>query len=206
MRFDVAALDAETCGRLMTATVLPRPIAWIVTLGPDGTRNAAPFSFFNALCSWPPVLGFGIQPRDDGSPKDTLANIRASGEFVVNLVSYAQAQAMNATAVQHPPDVDEIALAGLETVRSRSVAPPRIADAPVAYECRLRDVVDIACGRVIVLGDVVVLHVADDAVIDPLRGHIDGVALDLIGRMHGRDQYLRARELFQVARPGPPSH
>lgn len=200
MRFDVASLDPDVCARLMTATIVPRPIAWIVTLAGDGTRNAAPFSFFNALCSWPPVLGFGAQPRDDGSPKDTIANIRETGEFVVNLVSHAQAEAMNATAAQHPPDTDEIALAGLADTPSNMVAPPRVAEAPVAFECRLRSVIDIAGARAIILGDVVMIHVADHAILDPARGHVDGVALDLIGRMHGRDQYIRARDLFRLGR------
>ncbi len=184
----------------MTATLLPRPIAWITTLATDGTRNAAPFSFFNVLCSWPPVLGIGMQPRVDGLPKDTLANIRANGEFVVNLVAYDQASSMNATSATYPPDVDEIALVGLSVLASDCITPPRIAGAPVAYECRLRSVIDIADGRVIVLGNVVMVHVAAHAVHNAARGHVDGAALDLIGRMHGRDNYVRTNDLFRVER------
>lgn len=206
MRFDVATLDAEMCGRLLTATVLPRPIAWVVTLAADGSRNAAPFSFFNALCSWPPILGFGMQPRDDGSAKDTLANILATSEFVINLVSFEQAGAMNVTGGHHPPAVDELTLAGLASIASDRVAPPRIAGAPVAYECRLREVIEIEGGRAIVLGDVVMLHIVDQAVTDAARGHIDGAVLDLVGRMHGRDRYLRARDPFRLDRSGHPAN
>lgn len=201
MRFDVASLDAEVFARLMTATVLPRPIAWVVTQASCGIRNAAPFSFFNALSSWPPILGIGIQPRADGHDKDTIANIRTTGELVVNLVAFAQAEAMNRTAAEHGPDVDELDLAGLDVIASEQVAPPRIAGAPVAYECRMRHIIDVDHGRSILLADVLVVHIRDEAVLDAAGGKIDGLRLDLVGRMHGRDQYLRARETFSLMRP-----
>ncbi|MDF7775591.1 flavin reductase family protein [Sphingomonas sp. AOB5] len=200
MRFDVAELDAVKCARLVTATVVPRPIAWVVTQAPDGTRNAAPFSFFNAMSSWPPVLAIGMQPRADGSPKDTLANIRATGEFVVNLVPHALADAMNLTGGAHAPAVDEIRLAGLDSVPSEHIVPPRIVGAPVAYECRLRQVVDIEAGRAIVLGDVLAMHIDDAAILDADAGKIDAPALDLVARMHGAEHYLRTSDLFRIAR------
>lgn len=200
MRFDVAELDAVKCARLVTATVVPRPIAWIVTQAADGTRNAAPFSFFNAMCSWPPVLAVGMQPRGDASPKDTMANIRASGEFVVNLVPYALGDAMNRTGAPHPPAADEIALAGLDTLPSHHIAPPRIAGSPVAYECRLRQLIDIEAGRAIVLGDILAIHVDDGAILDAEAGRIDATALDLIARMHGAEYYLRTGDPFRIER------
>lgn len=199
MRFDVAELDAAKCARLVTATVVPRPVAWVVTQAADGTRNAAPFSFFNAMCSWPPVLAIGMQPRADMSPKDTLANIRESGEFVVNLVPHRLADAMNQTGAPHPPSIDELALAGLDAVPSHHVAPPRIAGSPVAYECRLRQLIDIEAGRAIVLGDILAIHVDDHAILDN-AGRIDATALDVIARMHGAEYYLRADEPFRIER------
>lgn len=192
---------AVVANRLMTALVTPRPIAWIVTQDEAGRRNAAPFSFFNALCSWPPILGFGIQPGTDGVLKDTRANIAATGEFVVNLVPFAAAQAMNTTSGIYPREIDELALADLATIPSTCVAPPRIGASPVAFECRLRQTIEVEGGRAILLGDVHVVHVADDAVLDAEAGYIDATRFDLIARMHGAGRYLRASGLFELHRP-----
>lgn len=203
MEFDLGKVGAATANRLMTSLVTPRPIAWIVTCDAQGRRNAAPFSFFNVLCSWPPILAVGIQPRPEGPLKDTRANIEATGEFVVNLVPYAAVEAMNRTSFPHPAGTDEITLAGLETLACTHVTPPRIAASPVAFECRLRQSIAIEQDRAILLGDVLAAHVDDDAVIDPARGDVDAVALDLVARMHGKGTYLRATDLFEVARPYP---
>lgn len=201
MLFDFATLDPATCNRLMTALVTPRPIAWVVTQDAAGRRNAAPFSFFNVLCSAPPILAIGMQPRPEGPPKDSRANIEATGDFVVNLVPFAAAEAMNRTSGAHPAGVDELAVAGLETLASVHVAPPRIAASPVAFECRLRQTIAIEGDRAILLGDVLAAHVDDAAVRDPARGHIDATRLDLIARMHGAGLYLRATDLFEMTRP-----
>lgn len=206
MRFDTASLDANLCARLITAAVVPRPIAWIVTQTIEGRRNAAPFSFFNALCSWPPVLGIGMQPRPDGTPKDTLANIRATHEFVVNLVNYTQASAMNITGGAYPPNLDEITLAGLEVERSAVVAPPRIVGSPVAFECCLREEINVANGRVIVLGDVLSMHIEDDALLTNGPGKVDAGRLDLVARMHGGNRYLRTSDVFTLDRIDPPDN
>jgi flavin reductase (DIM6/NTAB) family NADH-FMN oxidoreductase RutF len=203
VRFDVAALDRTRCARLLTGTVVPRPIAWVTTLSAAGARNAAPFSFFNILCSWPPVLGIGMQPRDDGSPKDTLANILATGAFVVNLVGFAQARAMNVTGAALPPDKDEIALAGLTAIPSAHIPPPRLAEAPAAFECTLRQTIQLGEGRMIVLGDILAAHIVDHAVLDPDSCGIDATVLDLVARMHGPDEYLTTRDIFSLPRsPG----
>ena len=201
MRYDTDQLDADIANRLMTGLVTPRPIAWIVTQDANGNRNAAPFSFFNVLCSWPPILAVGIQPRPGGTAKDTRANIEATGEFVVNLVSAELTEAMNATSATEEPGVDELVLAGIDTAPSAHVAPPRIAACPVAFECRLRQAIAIAPDRAIVLGDVVAIHVNDAAVLDPARGYVDGTALDLVARMHGRCTYLRSTDVFTLDRP-----
>ena len=204
MLFDFAALSPENCYKLLTSTVVPRPIAWITSLDAEGRRNAAPFSFFNALCGDPPIVAIGIGGRrTDSAPgrgKDTLANIRATGDFVVNLVGYALREAMNITAIEFPPDVDELAEAGLTPLASIHVRPPRIAEAPVALECARFAVIEVNVDRAIVLGRVLAMHVRDEAVLDPVRCHIDTPRLDLIGRMHGGGWYARTTDLFDLPR------
>lgn len=201
MEYDFARLDATVANRLMTALVVPRPIAWVVTVDGVGRRNAAPFSFFNVLCSWPPIVALGVQPRPDGTLKDTRANIELSGEFVINLVPHGAVDAMNLTSGAFPSEVDELAMAKLETIASTHVQPPRIAASPAALECRLRQTIPIAEGRAILLGDVLAAHVDDAALIDRARGQVDASRLDLVARMHGRGMYLRTLDLFQMTRP-----
>ncbi|HEY0419918.1 MAG TPA: flavin reductase family protein, partial [Acetobacteraceae bacterium] len=130
MLFDFETLAAQDRYKLLVATVVPRPIAWVVTQDLAGRLNAAPFSFFNVFANDPPVLVIGIGGRRPGDAKDTGANIRETGQFVVNLVDQANAEAMNATAIDFPPDVDELRQAGLATLPSTKVAPPRIAESP----------------------------------------------------------------------------
>lgn len=204
MLFDFASLSPQNRYKLLISTIVPRPIAWLVTQDAEGACNAAPFSFFNAFAGDPPLVGIGIggrRPEDaPGSWKDSGANIRATGEFVVNLVPYELREAMNVTAVEFPRGVDELAEAGLATLPSGKVRPPRIAASPVAMECVLHQIVEVATDRAIVLGRVVAMHVRDDAVLDPERCHIDTPRLDLIGRMHGGGWYARARDLFELPR------
>ncbi|MGC8469677.1 MAG: flavin reductase family protein [Acetobacteraceae bacterium] len=200
MLFDFAALAPNDRYKLLAATVVPRPIAWVVTADAAGRRNAAPFSFFNVLAGDPPVIGIGIGDRPSGTMKDTGANIRATGEFVVNLVDEASAAQMNLTATDFAQGEDELALVGLDTLPSARVAPPRIARSPVALECRLRQSLDLGGGRSIVIGEVLAIHVADEAVLDAARCHIDTPRLDLIGRMHGGGWYSRTTDRFDLPR------
>jgi flavin reductase (DIM6/NTAB) family NADH-FMN oxidoreductase RutF len=137
MHFDIAELDPRRSYKLLTATVVPRPIAWVVSADANGTLNAAPFSFFNCFGGHPPLVCIGIGRRGS-RPKDTLANIEARGDFVINLVSEDLAEAMNITATDFPAGHDELAAAGLATVPSTHVSVPRIADSPVALECRFQ--------------------------------------------------------------------
>src|SRR5262249_55066369 len=125
--FDFAVLSPKDRYKLMLATIVPRPIAWIVTLDPGGQLNAAPFSFFNAFATDPPVVGIGIGSYDSGRPKDTRRNIRDTGQFVINLVSEEMAEAMNITAIAFEPGINEVHEAELETLPSVRVKPPRIA-------------------------------------------------------------------------------
>jgi len=198
MFFDILQLDSPRSYKLLTATVVPRPIAWVVSADAAGTLNAAPFSFFNCFGGHPPLVALGIGRRR-GAPKDTLANIEAQSEFVVNLVPAALAEAMNVTATDFPPDHDEIALAGLTTLPSAKVSVPRIAESPVALECRLQQRIDIDAVSHLVLARVVAVHVRDDAVLDEARCHIDTARLDLVGRMRSPGGYVRTGDRFEMA-------
>jgi len=204
MLFDFDAIPAQERYKILTSTIVPRPIAWVVSQDLEGRLNAAPFSFFNALVGDPPVVGIGVggrRPEDaPGTWKDTGANIRATGQFVVNLVPFAAAAAMNVTAIEFPHDIDELAQAGLSTLPSAKVKPPRIAESPVALECELLSIVELKVDRAIVLGRVLAVHVRDDCVLDAKRYYIDTPKLDLIGRMHGGGWYARTTDLFELPR------
>ena len=142
----------------------------------------------------------GIGGRKPGDAKDTGANIRVTGQFVVNLVSHAMAQAMNITAIDFPPEVDEIKAAGLTVLPSTKVAPPRIAESPVAFECERFQTIELANDRALVMGKILAIHVADDCVMNPERCYIDTPKLDLIGRMHGAGWYSTTRDRFELPR------
>ena len=199
MLFEFATLPARERYKLLLSTVVPRPIAWIVSLDLDGRLNAAPFSFFNALAADPPVVGVSISSHEPGRPKDTRRNIRDTRQFVVNLVPEDLAQAMNVTAIALEPGVNELAEAGLDIVPSVHVKPPRIAGSPVAMECELMQIVDLGPNTGLVLGRVLAMHVRDDAVIDAARHHIDTPKLRLIGRMQN-NWYIRTSDVFQMDR------
>ncbi|MBB3953699.1 flavin reductase family protein [Novosphingobium sediminicola] len=201
MRFEMDELSAAHRYRLMTSSVTPRPIAWVTTVGKDGLRNAAPFSSFNMMGASPPILALGLQFRADGTAKDTLANIAATGELVVNLVSVADAAAMNETARDFAPQVDELAHCGIDWLPSDAVAPPRIASAPVSFECRTAHLIEMGPDLTIVLARVAVMHVADRLVIDAERGHLDTPAMQLVGRMQGPGWYVRSTDLMQMMPP-----
>lgn len=206
-------MPAEDRYRLLASTIMPRPIAWVVSVSADGVVNAAPYSFFNLFGADRPVVALGILARP-GRPKDTAANIRATGEFVINLVPFALAEAMNLTAIDAPPEVDETALAGLATLPSLAIRPPRIAASPVAFECRLSHLLETGPGQLLAVGEVLHAHYAHDVLCgDAARPRVDPEALDLVGRMHGATAYTRTRDLFDLHRPfwqegaaGAPSH
>ena len=200
MLFDFAELKSENAYKLLVATIGPRPIAWVTTQDIDGSVNAAPFSFFNAMSGNPPVVSIGIGGRGPGDVKDTGGNIRRTGEFVVNLVSFKLAQQMNVTAIDFPKEVNELAEAGLTTAPSRHVKPPRIAEAPVSMECERLVIVEVGIDRAVILGKVVAIHVQDDCVLDKDRCYIDTPKLDLIGRMHGAGWYARTTDRFEMPR------
>jgi len=199
MFFDLDALPTGDRYKLLVSTIVPRPIAWVVSRDAAGGLNAAPYSFFNAVGDDPPMVMFSAGPRPTGTPKDTLANIQATGEFTICLVDQANLAAMVLTATDVPPGVDELAAAGLATLPSVRIGVPRIAASPVALECTLDRTVPV--GRhTMVLGQVRAMHLPDDAITDVARTHIATSRLDLVGRMHGGGWYALTRELVEEKR------
>ena len=200
MLFDFNQISATDRYKLLVSTVVPRPIAWVVTLDLHGALNAAPFSFFNVFSQDPPVVCIGIGGRAPGDIKDTGNNIRTTGQFVVNLVSVETASQMNVTAIDFPSQIDELSEAGLTTLPSHYVKPPRIAESPVALECERLQIIELNSDRAIIMGRVLAVHVRDDAVLDQARCYIDTPALHLIGRMHGRGWYSTTADRFEMDR------
>lgn len=200
MRYDLSAVPEPIAYKLLAATIIPRPIAWVVTQDAEGRRNAAPFSFFNVMGSAPPTVALGILADPARGLKDTAQAILDTGEFVINLVPERLVQAMNLTSIDAPRGVNELELAGLATLPSDSVAPPRIAESPVAFECRLHTSVETGPNQVVVIGLVTTVHIEDRFLLDPVRAHVDTDALDLVARSFGAG-YIRSHDTFQLARP-----
>ncbi len=206
MRLDFAELTTADAYRWLTATVTPRPIAWVATCSADGTDNLAPFSFFQVVCDTPPTLMLSIGARAGGSEKDTLRNLRERGELTIQLVSAAQAETMNATSASFAHGVSEFERCGVAAIASERIAPLRVAGAMVAFECRLAAIqpyppnaqADVPSHH-LVFAEVLLAHI-DDAVLADAR-HVDPAKLDLIGRMGGT-AYVRTRDIFHLARPG----
>src|SRR5580692_2299106 len=200
MLFDFKDIPGKERYKLLVSTVTPRPIAWVVSQDANGLLNAGAFSFFNAFSGNPPVVGIGMASYNPGRPKDSRVNIRETRQFVVNLVSEANAEQMNITAIEFDYGVNELEQAGLTTLPSVRVKPPRIAESPVAMECELLQIVELGANNGLVLGRVVAMHVRDDAVLDAAKNYIDTPKLKLIGRMHGSGWYARTSDLFEMPR------
>ncbi|NNN28604.1 flavin reductase family protein [Pseudomonas nitroreducens] len=201
MQLDFTQLPKAEAYRWLASTVTPRPIAWVSTLSKEGQSNLAPFSFFQVISDSPPTLLVNTSVRDDGSVKDTLRNVRETGELVIHLVSAAQAEAMNATAAWLPHGVSEIEHASIATVPSERVAPPRVVGAPVVFECQLAEIMPYPAenpSSMLIFARVLLAHI-DDAVMQDER-HIDPARLDLVGRLGGT-QYSYTRDTFSMIRP-----
>lgn len=190
--------------KLAIGSVLPRPIAWVSTMDAAGRLNAAPFSFFTVACTDPLTLLFSAQiPQNTGQPKDTLNNIRALGEFVVNICNEDTAEAMNLTATVLPPGDSEFDWAGITPAESQSVRVPRIAEAPIAYECRLQQIVmvnDQPGGSAVIFGEVQGIYVAEGVYED---SYVRLDRLKPVGRLAGSG-YCRVTDLFEMDRVAPP--
>ncbi|NMG67027.1 flavin reductase family protein [Azoarcus indigens] len=186
---------------LLTSLVVPRPIAWVTTVSPEGTVNAAPFSFFNLMGHDPAVVALGILAHPEKPLKDTARNIERSGEFVVNLVDEHLAAAMNATAVDLAYGSSELALVGLETAPGLAVEVPRITACSASLECRLLQSIPVSEHQRVMLGQVVALHVDDALVQDAERGHVHIALHAPIARMGGAGIYARSSDRFELERP-----
>jgi flavin reductase (DIM6/NTAB) family NADH-FMN oxidoreductase RutF len=200
MYYDLNQTDPAVTYRLLAATVVPRPIAWVVTKDKLDRLNAAPFSFFNVMGSDPPIVALGIAGDAVRGFKDTARNIMDTEEFVINLVPVSLVDKMNVTSVDAPIGVDELALAGLDISASIHVAPPRIAASPVSFECIKHSTIITGSHQVLVVGRVLAIHIKDEFLKNAERGHVDTLGLDLVARTFGSG-YVKNGELFDVARP-----
>jgi len=199
MELDLEKEFAHRAYQLLVSLVTPRPIALVTSLSAGGKINAAPFSFFNVLGANPPIVAFAPGDRDDGTPKDTALNVRATHEFVVNLVDEGIAEAMNQCAASLPYGENELVRAGLTAVPSTLVKPPRIAEAPASLECVEWGTLQIGGNRV-VIGIVKRLHLRDE-LFDAEKARVRADKLFLIGRMAAPHWYCRTRDRFEMKRP-----
>jgi flavin reductase (DIM6/NTAB) family NADH-FMN oxidoreductase RutF len=185
--------------KLLISFVLPRPIAWLTTVGPTGVVNAAPFSFFNVFAEDPPLIMVAINKRPDGRIKDSWANIERTGEFVVNLTDEPLARAMHDSSGDFPPDMGEPDYLGLKTAPSVDIKPPRLAAAPWAMECRTWQVLNVKDDRQLVIGEGVRFHIRDE-LWDPQAMRVHMERYHPIGRMFA-DRYCRTddRVMFPAA-------
>lgn len=201
MILDPAGLDRRARNALINGLIAPRPVAWISSIAPDGTRNLAPFSFFGAFSFDPPTVGIGPGSRR-GANKDSLRNIKASGEFVINLVDRALAETVNASSGEWGPEIDEWDVVGVTPAPSVAVAPMRVTEAPAALECRARQILELGDAErpsnSLIVAWIVRVHIRDE---DALSGiHPDPDKLDLVARM-GADYWCTTRDRFTLARP-----
>ncbi len=201
MQLDLATMPAREAYGWMTSLITPRPIAWVSTMDAAGRSNLAPFSFFNGVASHPPTLLFIPVNLRDGSRKDTVLNLEEVPECVVHIVPYALAEKMNACAARLPRGESEFAAFGIEAVPSETVRPPRVAAAPAAFECRVRQIVPVGEGAMaahVVICDIVRVHVRDEVL--GSDGRVDPARLDTVGRLGG-EGYATTRDRFELERP-----
>ena len=195
MVIDPSELEPQSVYKLLIGSVVPRPIAWTSTLSPEGVPNLAPYSFFTVASRNPPTLCVSVGERPSGEPfpKDTLRNIRETGEFVVNIVSLPLANAMHESSKDHPPGADEFEEAGLTAAPCEVVGVPRVGEARVSMECVLDRVVSIGTDS-LVLGRMVRFHIRDNLYAG--TGRIDVAGLDPLGRLAG--DYTKVENIFEL--------
>jgi flavin reductase (DIM6/NTAB) family NADH-FMN oxidoreductase RutF len=202
LQLDFATLQPKERYKLLIGLVVPRPIALVTTLSPEGVVNAAPFSFFNVFAEDPALVVIGVERRDAGLRKDTAANVAEAGEFVVNLVDEATVEAMNRCAADFPPEASELDFAGYTAAPSLLLRTPRLAESPAALECRHWRTIEVRNGRELIIGEVVAAH-ARDGLVDRDRLHVDHQAYRPVGRLAGND-YCRTRDTFGLPKVAPP--
>ena len=201
MQIDISKTEVVAVYQMLVGLVTPRPIAWVTTLSKSGVVNLAPFSFFNAFGANPPVVVFSPTLKRDGGKKDTLINIEANGEFVINASTEQHADLINMSSKMLLPDESEVDMTGLLTLPSNKVKPPRLADVPFALECKVMQIIPVGTGAIsanLVIGEIVMMHI-DDAVLDP-KGQPDPRKIKAIARLGG-EFWCRTQDLFQLERP-----
>jgi flavin reductase (DIM6/NTAB) family NADH-FMN oxidoreductase RutF len=184
--------------------VVPRPIGWISSLSAEGVVNLAPYSYFNAICGEPPMVMFSSGGRQPHGPKDSLANVEATGEFVCNMATWDLRQPMNETSAPHPSEIDEFDAAGLETEPAEMVRPPRVRAAPIHLECVHHETVELPCDtpgerNAICIGRVVGIHIRDEFLKD---GMVDVEKIRPLARL-GYQDYTTVQQVIEMVRPGP---
>jgi len=196
------SLSWNSVYKILSGSIVPRPIGWVSTINSEGQPNLAPFSFFNVVCANPPTVLFCPMIRTlDGQQKDTLKNIEATGAFVINIVGGDLAGKMNATSVEAPANVNEFEFAGLTPEPSREVKPPRVAESPIHLECKLKQIIEISRepgGGSVVIGTVVHIHVEQHVLVG--EDKINLSALNPVGRLAG-NLYARMTDVFEMERP-----
>lgn len=197
MRFDTASLDTNEAFRLLSSAVVPRPIAWLSTLNESGSVNLAPFSFFNAISSEPPMIAVSSEDRASGVEKDSLANIKRTGSFVSHVVTEGLLEAVVTSAIEFPSDISEAEVVGLNLVSSYHIAVPRLLEVPVSMECELETLLRVGTAATLVIAKVVCFHVQDEFY---KNGRIDSTQLQAVGRMSGSD-FVKTRDLVSLPTP-----
>ena len=196
MEIDFSQIGAPARYKLLVGLVFPRPIALVYTSGETGVANCAPFSFFNAVCEDPPLLMVSYAPLADGSLKHSLINSLNSGSFAVNLVDEGIASAMHVSSGDFPAEVSEFAETGLTPAPCHLIPHPRVAEAPVCFECRVFRVVEFAPNRQIIFGKVVYMHVRD-GIVDPRNYRVVDTDYRPVGRIFGK-RYCTSRQRFEM--------
>jgi len=199
MVIDPATLNNKEMYKFLIGGVAPRPIAWVGTRSQDGTNNLAPFSFYNAFSSTPPIVGFSTIPRLDGRKKDSLQNVLDTGCFTLSAVSHRLVQQMSKSAALLEPEEDEFAYAGLEPAQAEKVNAPYVKDAQLVFECTLNQVIsfgDVEGAGNLVLGQIINIRIDDD-IYD--NGYVDFEKLDPVGRLAG-NWYATIRDKFELTR------
>ncbi|MGE4232647.1 MAG: flavin reductase family protein [Bacteriovoracia bacterium] len=200
VEIDLEKTSQKDAYKLLIGAIVPRPIAWVSTIGKNGITNVAPFSFFTGVSSAPPALMFSVTANPDGSEKDTLRNCKETKEFVVNIVSEELAKPMNDSASQFPPNVSEIDQLKIKTLPSTKIKAPRVAVSPIQMECKVLQIVPIGQGigsGNVIIGQVIQFHVKDSVLIN---GRISLKDLKPIARLAG-SSYAKVTETFELERP-----
>ena len=198
MKIKPADLDRRGKHELMMSAIVPRPIAWVSTVGEDGIYNLAPFSAFSSLGQQPSLVCLSISLKRNGEEKDTLRNIRFSKDFVINVVTEDLAEAMNQSSFEYPSNVDEFKEVGVTPVKADLVKSPMVAESPVNMECKLAQILKLGEGGYAVIGEVLLVHVKDELWSGE---YIEPSLLKAVGRIGGLNSYCRTTDIFEMERP-----